>query len=70
MKNDFDFAEVLNRYRVIPRVMLFGCAYLVIHSIDKFWALDVPTTEHTAVTGLVIGIIPAVLAFYQNSGKK
>lgn len=67
---NIDFAQRINDYRVFPRLMLLGVSYVVYHSLEKFWQLDSPTTEQTAVVGIVVGIIPAVIAFYQNSGKK
>lgn len=63
-------AEVLDAYRVVPRMVLLGYAYLVYDIVTWFKDLEDPATQQAALVTTVIGASAAVIGLYNNSGRK
>jgi hypothetical protein len=64
------YAEILDAYRVVPRVLLLGFGYLVWFVVAWFTELHDPTTQQTAFVSAVVGITAPITAFYFNTGRK
>lgn len=64
-----DFSYVIDSYRVVPRILLFATGGLVWEVVEWFMALEVPTTEQSALVVTITAIIPAVIGLYQSTGK-
>lgn len=64
-----DASEVLDAFRVVPRLLLLATGYLVWHVINWFMGLEDPGTQQAALVTTVTAIIPAVIGLYQNTGK-
>lgn len=65
-----DITEVIDAYRMVPRILLGAVGYLVWDVISWYKALPNPTTEQAALVTVVTAIIPLVINFYQSSGRK
>lgn len=63
-------AELIDAYRVVPRLILLGFGYLVWYVVQWFTGLDEPTTQQAAFVSAVVGITAPVTAFYFNTGRK
>lgn len=63
-------AETLNDYRVVPRLMVVLFGVLVWIVADWFMGLKDPNTQQAAFVSTMMGTLPAVFAFYVNSGKR
>lgn len=64
------YAEIIDAFRVVPRLLLAGYGYLVWHVSAWFMALPDPNTQHTFFVSTVIGIAAPITAFYLSSGRK
>lgn len=62
--------EQVDRWRIIPRLMVFWYAMLVWYIVDWFMWVDKPTTEQTLFATTVVGLSTAIFGFYVNSGPK
>lgn len=60
--------EALNRWRIIPRLLVAGYAVLVWVVSDWFMALAEPTGAQSAFASAVIGAGSVVFGFYANTG--
>lgn len=65
-----NWAEVLDSYRIVPRLLLCGYAYLVYKVVLWYMGVPVPSVEHAALVTAVVGIIAPVAGMYFNSGRK
>jgi len=61
--------ETLNRWRIIPRILVGWYAVLVWQVTDWFMLLDNPSTQHTAFVSTVVGLSAAIFGLYVNSGN-
>jgi len=64
-----DVMEVIDAGRVFPRMFLALTGYLIWDVVQWFQALGTPNTQQASLLVTIVGIIPAVLGFYMNSGK-
>lgn len=64
------YAEVLDAYRIVPRVLLLGFGYLVWSVVEWFMGLENPTTQQAAFVSAVVGITAPITAFYFQTGRK
>jgi hypothetical protein len=69
-KKSLEWAEVIDAYRVVPRLLLLGYGYLVWHVTTWFMSLPEPTTQQAALVTAVVGITAPIAGFYQQSGRK
>lgn len=65
-----DFLEVVDAGRIFPRMFMILLGILIWDCVQWFQDLKEPNTQQSAFIGLITGIIPAVFAFYVNTGKK
>ena len=73
-------AEAVDAWRIIPRLLVGGYAYLIFKTVDWYMNLhpyllgdhvvEAPTTQHAALVTAVVGVGAAVFGLYTNSGKK
>lgn len=63
-------AEIIDAYRVVPRLILVGYAWLVAFTLIWYTELEDPTTQQTSFAGTIGGGILAVIGLYVNSGRK
>lgn len=63
-------AEVIDAYRIIPRLSMGVFWYFVFQVAEWFCSLPDPTTQQSAfATAVVSSIIPYV-GWYQSTGRK
>lgn len=60
--------EKINAWRIIPRLMVLGFAYVVWDVGNWFMALEDPTNSQAGFSATVYGAIPFVINFYCNTG--
>lgn len=65
-----DYAEILDAYRIVPRLLLLGFAYLLWYVVSWYTTLTDPTTQQTAFVSAVVGITAPITAFYFQTGRK
>lgn len=65
-----DIAEVLDAYRVFPRLFLFGYSWVIYDSYRWFKGLPEPSTGHTFMISTVWGMAAVITAWYLNTGRK
>ena len=65
-----DMAELLDAYRVIPRLWLAGYAVMLWRVSDWFMALADPSTQQAALVSTVWGAGAMITAFYVQTGRK
>ena len=63
-------SEVVDSFRIVPRVLLFAISALVWHVVNWFMALTDPTTQQATFVTIIVGIIPAIIGLYQSTGRK
>lgn len=68
--NALKYAEIIDAYRVVPRVILIGFGYLLWFVVQWYTELSDPTTQQTAFVSAVIGITAPITAFYFQTGRK
>lgn len=64
------YAEILDAYRVVPRILLLGFGYLVWYVVQWYTGLTEPSTQQTAFVSAVVGVTAPITAFYFNTGRK
>lgn len=64
-----DIAEVIDAWRIIPRIILGAYGYLVWYVINWFLVIPNPATGQTALVVSIAGSIPVVIGLYQHSGR-
>jgi len=62
--------ELLNKYRVVPRILILGYSWLLYEVSFWFMALALPTSTQAAFVSTVVGISAAVFGLYTSSGPK
>jgi hypothetical protein len=72
-----DFAQVFDQLRIVPRIVLFGYAFWVIHVIDKTleWYQALPAAERTieasglatAIISVITGLFPWIYRIYSDA---
>lgn len=63
-------AELIDAYRIIPRMVLFFYGVMVYEVVRWFMLLPEPSTQHTSFVSTVVGLCAIIVAFYNNSGRK
>lgn len=63
-------AETIDYFRLIPRIMLAGYAYLLWKVVHWYMAIPEPTTQHAALVTTVVGASAAIIGLYQKSGHE
>lgn len=63
-------AKYLDSLRVIPRIIVFGYAWLMVDISTWFMSLPAPTGPQSTFISVMVGAAAAIFGFYVNSGKK
>lgn len=63
------WAELIDAYRVVPRIILLAYAYLVFYVLTWFMGLENPSTQQAALVTTVSAIVAPVIGLYTNSGR-
>lgn len=64
-----NIAEVIDAWRIVPRIILGAYGYLVWFVINWFIIIANPVTGQTALAVSIAGSIPVVIGLYQHSGR-
>ena len=64
-----EIAEVIDAWRIVPRIILVAYGYLVWYVINWFLVISNPDTGQTALAVSIAGSIPVVIGLYQHSGR-
>ena len=67
--NKIDFAERLNAYRIVPRLMVFGYSLLMLEVARWFMALPEPSNQQMAFITVMVGAATGIFGLYTNSSK-
>lgn len=62
--------EQFNKWRVVPRVLVFLYGYICYQTAEWFTSLQAPTTEQVAYATVIWGAAAAWFGLYVNSGGK
>ena len=62
--------ETLDKWRVVPRLLVLLYGFVCWETFDWFTGLDVPIAEQTAFASTIWGAAAAWFGFYVNSGKR
>ena len=65
-----DGAEILDAYRVIPRLILMLYGLFVYQIAMWFIGLPEPTTQQASFASIIFTTIPVIVGFYNNTGRK
>lgn len=63
-------AEIIDAYRVLPRLIMVGYAGLLGYTTFWFMGLADPTTAQTAFIGTLWGACAVVTKWYFDTGRK
>jgi len=63
-----DIAEVIDAYRIVPRLFMVGYAYLVWDMYEWFIHLTAPTSAQSAFVSVIIGVAGVITGVYFKSG--
>ncbi len=65
-----DFAEILDAYRVVPRMFMGLYGWMSLEVVTWFMVLDNPNGSQAALVSTVVGAGAAWFGFYANTGRK
>lgn len=60
--------EIVDRWRIAPRLMVIGYGYMMWDVAQWFMALDEPTGPQAAFVSTLVGAAAGVFGLYVNSG--
>lgn len=64
------YAELIDAYRLIPRLLLIGYAYMLYSTTVWFMSLQEPLGSQSAVIATVWGAAAGITGFYNMTGRK
>ena len=64
------WAEIIDAYRIVPRLWLFGYGWMLVRVNEWFMALPDPNTQQAALVSTVWGAGAMITAFYVQTGRK
>lgn len=62
--------EGLDRWRIIPRLLMLGILIMTYRSVDWFMQLPSPTLEQAALVSVMSGALTGAFGIFLGSGKK
>lgn len=68
-KKAIDIADVIDAYRIVPRLILIGYGFLIYEMYTWFTALEDPNTQQAAFVSTIVGVSSAVSGLYFKSGR-
>jgi len=63
------YAELLDAWRVVPRMLILGYIYLIYVVVNWFMLLPDPSNSQAALVSTVCAAAAAVFGLYSNSGR-
>lgn len=69
-KKWLEFAEVLDSFRVVPRIILGLYGYFVFYITEWYMNIPDPSNQQMGLITAVIGVAAFVVQIYSNSGRK
>lgn len=69
-QNLIDLSEIIDSFRVVPRIILIAYGWLVYHVVEWFMVLKVASTQQATLVSTVVGMAAVVIGLYNNSGRK
>lgn len=69
-RTHLSMAEMVDAWRVFPRIFVLGYGYLVWDVVQWFKELPDPTTQHAALLTTMIGAAALIMNFYVQTGRK
>ena len=63
------WAEIVDAWRVFPRLFLVGYGVACFQVLWWFLALPMPTLQHTAFASLVTAMFVPIAKFYMDGGR-
>ena len=70
MPDTLRIAELIDAFRVVPRLWLIGYGWMLVHVTDWFMVLTEPNTQQAALVSTVWGAGAMITAFYVQTGRK
>lgn len=64
------YAEVIDAWRIIPRIILLFYGLMVWDVVTWYMALATPTTTQMGLVTTIVGTAALVIGLYNNSGRK
>jgi hypothetical protein len=61
------YAMWLHDFRLVPRALTIGYAWILYDTIEWFQLLEAPTTQQTILLSTVVGMSGAIFGLYTNS---
>jgi len=62
--------EIVNKWRIIPRIMILMYGYLFYEVSNWFMGLITPNSQQAAFVSVIVGASAAFFGLYVNSGKE
>lgn len=62
-------ADLIDIYRLVPRIVLFGYAAMCWRAAEWFMALEEPTNNQAAFATLIFGFFVPLANFYMQNGR-
>jgi len=62
-------AEVVDAWRVVPRLVLVAYGALTLHVVNWFMTIPDPSTSQMVLVTTIAGLSAAVIGLYNNSSK-
>lgn len=63
------WAELIDAWRVVPRIVLFSYGLLVYYVVSWYMDLIDPTTQQTILVTTITSLSSAIIGLYHNSSK-
>lgn len=64
------YAEIIDAFRVIPRLILFLYGVFVYQIADWFMALPDPSGAQSTFVSVIVGAASIIVGVYNKSGRK
>lgn len=64
------WAEIIDAYRVVPRLILVSYGWLIFYVITWFMGLPDPTTQQAALVTTVTALAAPIIGLYTSTGRK
>lgn len=60
-------AQLINEFRLIPRILVFGYGYLLYQHVMWYQTIDNPTTAHSVALTALTGFGSVIFTFYAKT---
>jgi len=62
-------AEIMDAWRIVPRLLVIAYSYLVWDAYTWFTSLDDPNTQQAALISTLIGAAAGIFGLYTGTGR-